>query len=480
MGRSAAISTVERSNLAAVAYLGSGCDIGFHQHDRLLLEFVAGPQCPVIEVAACLTLFDKLARVKNSVVGLKPDVPIRLPPHFEARTMPDEACVALSRRNNQKSGDEVHSISQALPPLKDPIDGDSYTLRQRRFNARVRVDKVDGAGSSRGENAKIIALRKQRIECAEGVRPRIVATRGFRLSAESRFQRNVRKPITGFRSHCPGAYVCGTEGPELPKRFIVEIPAGVHLGDGTRKTRTDTVPHFVAYTPVECSCFSIEAKIVSVQCDGLRQRSDAVYTPKSDSMIGGIVEDARLVLVRAHGEAVNLPRADTGLYLEAVKAQAHVGALANIDQAPRAIFQLVSPGSELDPVAFIPCSDFEKCYLEIEFFFVDRSRTTDAIRIETTFEFHERANVLAIMKIEIKHVPFIEIAVHERLLAPVVVSDLFPNLASFAAHGQEPIIPTGSQANIFDGVPKLLPLNRISEKTPIVVFAKQEIGRAHV
>ena len=37
----------EPSNLAAVAYLGSGCDIGFHQ-----LEFVAGPQCPVIEVAA--------------------------------------------------------------------------------------------------------------------------------------------------------------------------------------------------------------------------------------------------------------------------------------------------------------------------------------------------------------------------------------------------------------------------------------------
>src|SRR5712672_4374554 len=111
MGRSAAISTVERSNLAAVAYLGSGCDIGFHQHDRLLLEFVAGPQCPVVEVAAWLTLFDKLARVKKSVVGLEPEVPIRLPPHFEAWTMPDEACIALSCRNNQKSGDGVHPIS---------------------------------------------------------------------------------------------------------------------------------------------------------------------------------------------------------------------------------------------------------------------------------------------------------------------------------------------------------------------------------
>src|SRR5260370_23186901 len=154
MGRSAAISTVERSNLAAVAYLGSGCDIEFHQHDRLL-EFVAGPQCPVIEVAAWLTLFDKFARIKNPVVGLKPEVPIRLPPHFEARTMPDEACIALSRRNNQKSGHGVQSISQAFPPLEDPIDGGSHAVWHRRFNARRYVDKVDRAGASRGQNAQI-------------------------------------------------------------------------------------------------------------------------------------------------------------------------------------------------------------------------------------------------------------------------------------------------------------------------------------
>src|SRR6266478_6054473 len=360
---------------------------------------------------------------------------IHLPAHFRARTVPDEARITFSCRNNQKSGDGIHSVSQTLPPLKNPIDGDSHTPRQSCFNARVGVDKVDGAGASRGENAKIIALREQRIEGPERVRPRIVAARDVRLNAESRFQRNVRKPVTGFRSHCPGAYVCGTEGSELPKRFIVEIPAGVPLGDGTGKARTDTVPYFMADTPVECGCFSIEAKVVSVQCDGLRQRSDAVYAPKSDSVVWDVIEKARLVQVRAHGEAVNLPRTDTGLHLEPVEAQAHVGPFANIDQSSGAILQLVSPGSELDPVTFIPHSDFEKCCLEIELFFVDRSRSTDAVRIETTFEFHERANVLAVMNVEIKHVPFVEIAVHERLLAPVVVSNLLPDLTSFAAHG---------------------------------------------
>jgi hypothetical protein len=83
---------------------------------------------------------------------------IHLPAHFRARTVSDEACIALSCRNNQKSGDGVHSISLAFPPLKDPIDGDSHTLRQRRFSARVYVYKVDRTGASRGENAKIVAL----------------------------------------------------------------------------------------------------------------------------------------------------------------------------------------------------------------------------------------------------------------------------------------------------------------------------------
>src|SRR5260370_23645794 len=165
---------------------------------------------------------------------------IHLPAHFRARTVSDEACIALSCRNNQKSGDGVPSISQALPPLKDPIDGGSHAVRQRRFSARVYVNKVDGAGASRGENAKIIALREQRIEGPERVRPRIVAARDVRFSAESRFQRNVRKTVTGLRSHCPGAYVCETEGSELPKRFIVEVPAGLHLCDGPINTRTYT------------------------------------------------------------------------------------------------------------------------------------------------------------------------------------------------------------------------------------------------
>src|SRR5215470_5660241 len=233
---------------------------------------------------------------------------------------------------------------------------------------------------------------------------------------------------------------------------------------------TDGVAHFLADTPIECSCFSIKAKVVSVQRDVLRQRSDSVYAPKSNCMVGRIVENPRLVQVRPHCEAVNLPRTHTGLHLEPVKAQADVGALPNVNQAPGAIFKLVSPGSELDPVVFVPSSDFEKSCLEIEFFFVDRSWAADTVRIQAALELHKRANVLAVVNVKIEHVPFVEIAIHEGLLAPVVISDLFPNLAGFAADGEEPGSSTWSQTDVFDSVPKFLTLGRIGKKAPVFVF----------
>src|SRR5215475_6956801 len=102
-------------------------------------------------------------------------MPIRLPAHFRAWSVSDEACIAFSRGNNQKSGNGIYSVSQTFAPLKYPIDRSCNTTRQRHFSARMHVDKVDGTRAGRGEDAKIIALREQRIEGAERVLPRIVA-----------------------------------------------------------------------------------------------------------------------------------------------------------------------------------------------------------------------------------------------------------------------------------------------------------------
>src|SRR5258705_12076181 len=49
------------------------------------LEFVSGPQCPVIKVASRLRVLQKTTCIKNPVIALKPKVRVHLPSHFHAR-----------------------------------------------------------------------------------------------------------------------------------------------------------------------------------------------------------------------------------------------------------------------------------------------------------------------------------------------------------------------------------------------------------
>src|SRR5579862_178499 len=77
----------------------------------IALELVAGPQSPVIEVAAWLALLNEFPRIENSVVGLKPEMTTRLPAHLCAWTMSDETRFALSCWNNQKPRDRIHTVA---------------------------------------------------------------------------------------------------------------------------------------------------------------------------------------------------------------------------------------------------------------------------------------------------------------------------------------------------------------------------------
>src|SRR5260370_35555139 len=111
---------------------------------------------------------------------------------------------------------------------------------------RVYVDKVDGTRTCGGEDAKVIALRKQGIERTESIRPRIIATGDVCLGAESWFQRNGWKPVTGLRCHSPCPDICGTESSKLPKRFVIEIPTGLRFTVAPRDTRTEVLTDFVS------------------------------------------------------------------------------------------------------------------------------------------------------------------------------------------------------------------------------------------
>src|ERR1700761_453365 len=81
--------------------------------------------------------------------------------------------------------------------------------------------------------------------------------------------------------------------------------------------------------------------------------------------------------------------------------------------------------------------------------------------------------MLAIVQVEVGHVPFIEVPVPIRRLAPVVVSDLLPDLAGFAAHGHVPVIGALTERDIFDRVPEVLPEASVAQKTPVLILPEQ-------
>jgi hypothetical protein len=54
------------------------------------LEFVAGPQCPVIKVASGLCVLQKTPCIKDPVIALKPKMMVDRPSHFDARPVSDK------------------------------------------------------------------------------------------------------------------------------------------------------------------------------------------------------------------------------------------------------------------------------------------------------------------------------------------------------------------------------------------------------
>src|SRR5271163_4578201 len=76
------------------AELGLVCNVAHAQSDRsscsTLLESIASPQGPVIEIATGLRLLQELPRIEDSVIRLEPDVTIHLPSRLSTRALAHE------------------------------------------------------------------------------------------------------------------------------------------------------------------------------------------------------------------------------------------------------------------------------------------------------------------------------------------------------------------------------------------------------
>jgi hypothetical protein len=105
-----------------------------------------------------LRLLQETARVKDPVVRLKPEVAIRLPSDLSAGPMSNESCLTTIGSPDQEPRHSVDAIVKALSPLKNPVDRHRHAMRKRRFDVRMNVNEVDGAGTCCGKDAKVVAL----------------------------------------------------------------------------------------------------------------------------------------------------------------------------------------------------------------------------------------------------------------------------------------------------------------------------------
>ena len=142
---------------------------------RPLLELVTSPESPVVEIASRLCLFEEPSRIEDSVVGLEPEMTIRLPTQFGAGAVPDESRAAIVRRPDEESWNSIDSVFKTLPPLDNPVEGDGHVFGKGSFDVRMNINKVDRPRTSRGQHSKVVPLGKQRIERSQRIRAWVVS-----------------------------------------------------------------------------------------------------------------------------------------------------------------------------------------------------------------------------------------------------------------------------------------------------------------
>ncbi len=81
--------------------------------------------------------------------------------------------------------------------------------------------------------------------------------------------------------------------------------------------------------------------------------------------------------------------------------------------------------------------------------------------------------MLTEVRVKTQHVAFKEEVVPIRLLTPVIVAGLLPNFTSLTANRKKPVIAPATKANVFDGIPKILPKLGVGQEAPILVLPEQ-------
>src|SRR5262245_7345728 len=303
----------------------------------------------------------------------------------------------------------------------------------------------------------------------------MIAAGNISLCAGARLQRFAEKAVAVFGSNRPRPNISGAECPKLPKRLVIKVPPGSFCRDRLKNSCANGVSQFLSRASLKRRVFAAQAQIIGIQRNLLGTCSRGIHTPETDLAVGLIVEESKVVHVRANGKAIDLPRIDFAHHPETVKAEPDIRTLTNVDQTAGAVFQFQPANLKFGPVA--GCSvEFQETCLEIEFLFVDGPGTGETKRVDPTLQFEKRADVLAVMKIEVRHVPLVEVPIHERLLSPIVIAYLLPHVSDLATDCHVPIFSVAAQRDVFDRIPEILTKARIAQKGPVLIFPQQFVS----
>src|SRR5580658_3557456 len=121
-------------------------------------KLIAGPQRPVVEIATRAGLLEKRTRKKDAVVGLKPQMALGLPSELRTGSVSNVSCATTVCSCNKEARHGVHTILNAFPPLKNPVNGNGEVMWKQGFEVRMQVDKVDRTGTRCGQHAKVVSL----------------------------------------------------------------------------------------------------------------------------------------------------------------------------------------------------------------------------------------------------------------------------------------------------------------------------------
>src|SRR5690606_29298122 len=147
--------------------------------------------------------------------------------------------------------------------------------------------------------------------------------------------------VTGIGRDAPRRDVSSAEAAEL----VDELPIPVPAAPRAPQAGAEGVAPLARRALLEGAAIVLVSEIIEIDGRFGRQPAglgiDGVEAPQRLSVVGTVVETARLDLYRANGECIDAPVAERQPSAAAVELAPHVRPLAHVDQTRRAVAQFL-------------------------------------------------------------------------------------------------------------------------------------------